>query len=108
MRLVSRAAVHSFYLSDAESRGIKRGDIVKLYNDRGAVLGIAELTERIKPGVVHAYESSAKYDPLEPGKVGSIDKGGCVNLLTPARLMSKNVAGMAPNSCLIEIAKWEV
>jgi molybdopterin guanine dinucleotide-containing S/N-oxide reductase-like protein len=94
--------------SDAEARDIKNGDIVKLYNDRGAVLGIAQVTERIRPGVVHSYESSGIYDPLEPGKAGSIDRGGCVNLLTPSRLISKNAPGMAPNSCLIEISKWEV
>jgi trimethylamine-N-oxide reductase (cytochrome c) len=92
---------------DAKVRGIKDGDIVKLYNDRGAVLCIAQVTERIKPGIVHSYASSAKYDPLEPGKPGSVDRGGCVNLLTSDRPMSKNVPGMAPNSCLIEIAKWE-
>jgi trimethylamine-N-oxide reductase (cytochrome c) len=92
---------------DAEERGIRHEDIVKLYNDRGAVLCIAQVTERIKPGVVHSYESSAKYDPLEPGKPGSIDRGGCVNILTPSRMISKNAPGMAPNSCLVEIAKWE-
>jgi molybdopterin guanine dinucleotide-containing S/N-oxide reductase-like protein len=92
---------------DASARGIKNEDIVKLYNDRGAVLGIAQVTERIRPGVIHSYESSIKYDPLEPGKPGSVDRGGCMNQLTPSRMMSKNVAGMAPNSCLIEIKKWE-
>ena len=95
-------------VSDAVPRGIKHGDIVKLYNDRGAVLGIADLTERVKPGLVHSYESSASYDPLEPGKPGSVDKGGCVNLLTSNRMLSQNAPGMAPNSCLIEIEKWEV
>ena len=92
---------------DADSRGIKDGDIIKMHNDRGAVLGIAQVTERMAPGVVHSYESSGVYDPLERGKVGSIDRGGCVNLLTPARLMSKNAPGMAPNSCLVEISRWE-
>jgi len=94
--------------SDANARGIKDGDIVKLYNDRGATLGIAQVTERVRPGVVHSYESSGKYDPLEPGKPGSIERAGCVNLLTPSRMLSKNAPGMANNSCLIEISKWEV
>jgi trimethylamine-N-oxide reductase (cytochrome c) len=61
----------------------------------------------MKPGVVHCYESSGIYDPLEPGKAGSIDRGGCINLLTPGRMISKNAPGMANNSCLIEIEKWE-
>jgi molybdopterin guanine dinucleotide-containing S/N-oxide reductase-like protein len=92
--------------SDAGPRGIQNGDIVKLYNDRGAVLCLAVLTERIKPGVVHSYASSTRYDPLEPGKPGSVDQGGCVNLLTSSRMLSKNAPGMTPNSCLIEIEKW--
>ena len=94
--------------ADAGPRGIRHGDIVKMYNDRGAVLGIAQITERLRPGVVHSFQASAKYDPLEPGKPGSTDKGGCVNLLTPARMVSKNAPGMASNSCLVEITKWEV
>ena len=94
--------------SDAQLRGIQNGDIIKLHNDRASVLGIAHLTERVLPGVVHAYEASAKYDPVEPGKPGSVDRGGCVNLLTPDRMMSKNAPGFAPNSCLIEITKFEV
>jgi molybdopterin guanine dinucleotide-containing S/N-oxide reductase-like protein len=91
---------------DASERGIRNGDIVKLYNDRATVLCIAVLTERVRRGVVHSYASSAKYDPLEPGNPSSPDRGGCVAMLTPGRMMSKNVAGMAANSCLIEIEKW--
>ena len=94
--------------SDAEPRGIQNGDFIKAYNDRGAVLGVAVITERVRPGTVHTYQAGAKYDPIEPGKPGSIDKGGCVNLLTPSRMVSKNAPGMANNSCLVEITKWEV
>ncbi len=93
--------------SDARPRGIRHGDTVKMYNDRGAVLGIAHVTERVRPGVIHSYQAGAKYDPLEPGKPGSVDKGGCVNLLTPSRMVSKHASGMANNSCLVEICRWE-
>jgi len=93
---------------DAEPRCIKNGDIVKLHNDRGAVLCLAQVTERVRPGVVHCYQASGVYDPLEPGKPYSVDKGGCVNILTSSRMLSKNAPGMAPNSCLVEISKWEV
>jgi molybdopterin guanine dinucleotide-containing S/N-oxide reductase-like protein len=94
--------------SDAEPRGIRHGEIVKMYNERGAVLGVVQITERVRPGLIHSYQAGAKYDPLEPGKPGSIDKGGCTNLLTPSRMVSKNAPGMANNSCLVEISKWEV
>ncbi len=91
---------------DAEKRNIKEGDIVKAFNDRGAVLLVAQLTHRVPPGVVHSWESCAIYDPIgEPG--ASPDRGGCINLLTPHRFVSKNACGMAPGSCLIEIEKWE-
>ena len=91
---------------DARARGIENGDVIKLYNDRGGVLCAAVVTERVRRGVVHSPVSSAKYDPLEPGNPHSVDRGGCVALLTPGRMMSQNVAGMAPNSCLIEVEKW--
>jgi molybdopterin guanine dinucleotide-containing S/N-oxide reductase-like protein len=93
--------------SDAATRGIKGRDIVRLYNDRGAVLCIAEVTERMRPGVVHSYYGSGRYDPLERGNPNSIDRGGCVSILTSSRTLSKNVPGMAPNSCLVEIERWE-
>jgi molybdopterin guanine dinucleotide-containing S/N-oxide reductase-like protein len=89
---------------DAQKRGIKDNDIVNAYNDRGTVLLAAQVTERVPPGVVHSYESCAIYEPIgEPGE--SPDRGGCINLLTPHRYMSKNACGQAPNSCLIEIKK---
>jgi molybdopterin guanine dinucleotide-containing S/N-oxide reductase-like protein len=93
---------------DAEPRGIRNGDIVKMYNDRGTVLGIAVVTERLRPGVIHSYQASRRYEPLEPGKPGSPDRGACTNQLTPSRMTSKNACGMAPMSCLVEISKWEV
>jgi len=93
--------------SDAAARNINSGDIVRLYNDRGAVLCIAQVTERMRPGVVHCYYGSGKYDPLEPGNPDSPDRGGCVSILTPVRLLSGNVPGMAPNSCLVQIDRWE-
>ncbi|MFC1845969.1 molybdopterin-dependent oxidoreductase [Chloroflexota bacterium] len=93
---------------DAGARGINDGDIIKIYNDRATVLGIAQVTERVKPGVIHSYEASSKYEPLVPGDPASPDMGGCVNMLTSSRLMSKNTPGMAPNSCLVDVAKWEL
>ena len=35
---------------DAKQRGIKHGDIVKLYNDRGAILGVAWLHRKSQEG----------------------------------------------------------
>jgi len=92
---------------EAVERSIQNGDLIKVYNDRGVVLGIAQITERVRPGTIHCYTSSGKYDPLEPGKAYSPDRGGCINILTPGRMISKNAPGMACNTCLVEIARWD-
>lgn len=91
---------------DADKRGIQDGDLVRVFNDRGAVICAAQVTERLAPGTVHSYESCADYDPLgKPGE--SADRAGCINILTPSRFITKNSSGMAPNSCLVEIAKYD-
>ncbi|MGI9259339.1 MAG: molybdopterin-dependent oxidoreductase [Gammaproteobacteria bacterium] len=91
---------------DAEARKIRDNDLIRLYNDRGSVICAARLTERIMPGVVHACESSAVYDPVgKPGQ--SADRGGCVNQLTNHRSQSRKSSSMAPNACLIEIERWQ-
>jgi trimethylamine-N-oxide reductase (cytochrome c) len=91
---------------DAAARGIGENQLVKMFNDRGAVICAAQLTERVAPGLVHSYESSAVYDPIgEPGK--SPDRGGCVNILTPSRMMIKKSHSMAALSCLVEVETWK-
>ena len=91
--------------SDAKDRGINQNDLVKVFNDRGAVICAAQLTERLPPGTVHSYESSANYDPIgRPGE--SPDRGGCINLLTPSRPMIKKSHSLAANSCLVQLEKW--
>jgi trimethylamine-N-oxide reductase (cytochrome c) len=90
---------------DAEVRGIRDRDRVKVFNDRGAVICAAQLTQRVPGGTVHSYESSALYDPIgEPG--ASPDRGGCMNILTPSRPMIKKSHSFAANSCLVQIEKW--
>jgi trimethylamine-N-oxide reductase (cytochrome c) len=90
---------------DAKARGINNNDLVKVFNDRGAVICAARITERIPSGTVHSYESSANYDPI--GKPGSSpDRGGCMNQLTPSRMMIKKSHSHAANSCLVQIEKW--
>ncbi len=91
--------------NDATERGINDKDLVEVFNDRGRVICAAQVTERVPPGTVHSYESSAEYDPLgKPGE--STDRGGCINLLTPSRYITKKSCGMAPNSCLVQIQKY--
>lgn len=62
---------------DAQARGIRDGDRVRVFNDRGEMIIPAQVTERIMPGVVDVPQG-AWYSPDERG----IDRGGCANVLT--------------------------
>ena len=91
---------------DAAARGIKQHDLVKVYNDRGAVICAAVLTQRLSRGVAHSFESSALYEPMgEPGR--SVDRGGVVNLLTPHRSQTMSTHSLAGSQALVEIELWD-
>ncbi len=91
---------------DAAARGIKKGDLVKVFNDRGAVICAALPTQRLPRGVCHGYESSAIYDPMgTPGK--SVDRGGCLNLLTPERSQVSRTHSLAGANALVEVEPWD-
>ena len=51
----------------AAERGIKNGDIVKVFNERGTVLGGAYVTERMMPGVAY-MDHGARCDWIITGK----------------------------------------
>jgi trimethylamine-N-oxide reductase (cytochrome c) len=91
---------------DAAERGIHKHDLVKVYNDRGAVICAALPTQRLPRGVCHGYESSAIYDPMgEPGK--SVDRGGCLNLLTPERTQTRSTHSIAGSNALVAVELWD-
>ena len=89
---------------DAAARGIANGDIVKVFNERGVVLGGAYISERIMPGAV-SMDHGARYDAIIPGE---IDRGGAINTITPHNITSKNATGMAVSGFLIEVEKVSV
>jgi trimethylamine-N-oxide reductase (cytochrome c) len=92
--------------ADAEARGIATGDLVKVFNERGAVICAAQITARLPKGIAHGYESSANYQPAgEPGR--SVDIGGCLNLLSPKRSQLKQGHAMSASSALVEIEPWD-
>ena len=91
---------------DAEKRKIKNNDLVKVFNDQGAVICAAQVTDRIMEGSAHGYESCAKYDPLgKPGE--SVDRGGMLNLLTPKKSQIKKAHSMGNSTALVELELWD-
>jgi anaerobic selenocysteine-containing dehydrogenase len=91
---------------DAAERGITKNKLVKVFNDRGAVICAALPTQRLPRSVCHGYESSATYDPMgEPGR--SVDRGGCLNLLTPHKTQTKSTHSLAGANSLVQIELWD-
>ena len=87
--------------ADAAARGIKDGDIVRIYNERGAVLAGAYVVERVMEGSI-SMDHGARYDPIVPGE---FDRGGAINTITPHNKTSKNATGMVCSSFLVEVEK---
>ena len=85
---------------DAESREIKDGDLVDIYNDNGRIRIPAKVTPRIIPGAVVVYQGSW-YNPNEKG----VDLGGCANVLTNDVYSPGGAFPM--NSTLVEIELFE-
>ena len=91
---------------DAAELGLVDGDICKLFNERGAVLGGVIVSERIMPGALY-QDHGARTDVLEYG-VGGLDRGGANNLICPTAVTSKNAAGEVTNGFLVGIEKVDV
>ena len=87
---------------DAEARGIKTGDTVKVFNERGAFLRPASVTRTVMPGViVIPHGAGARIDP-ETG----IDISGADNVLTPSnRSTTPFLNGW--NSNLVQYEKYD-
>jgi len=86
---------------DAQPRGIKTGDIVQAFNERGIVLCGALVWERVMPGAV-SIDHGARCDAILPGR---IDRGGAIDLISPEGTTSKNCVGQATSGFLVDVQK---
>jgi len=86
---------------DAEMRGIKDGDIVRVFNERGGVLCGARVFERIMAGVI-SIDHGARTDTIIPGK---LDRGGAINAISPENITSTHCAGQATSGFLAELER---
>ena len=86
---------------DAAARGIDDGDILRLFNDRGACLAGARVTPDVRPGVV-VLPTGAWYDPEAPG---GLDRHGNPNVLTLDKGTSRLAQGSSAHTTLVEVEK---
>jgi biotin/methionine sulfoxide reductase len=91
--------------TDAAARGVTDGDVVRVFNDRGACLAGVVVTDAVSPGVT-LLQTGAWYDPDTPGMVGALDRHGNPNVLTLDKGTSKLAQGPSSQTVLVEVEKW--
>jgi len=91
--------------ADAAARGIATGDVVRIFNDRGACLAGAVVSEALRPGVIE-LPTGAWYDPLEQGRAGSLDRHGNPNMLTRDEGCSRLSQGCSAYSTLVQVERY--
>ena len=91
---------------DATARGIADGDLVRVFNDRGACLAAARLSDRIRRGVVR-LSTGAWFDPADQGSNMPLEKHGNPNALTLDIGASKLSQGCIAQTCLVEIERHD-
>ncbi len=84
----------------AKQRGIAAGDVVRVFNDRGACLAGAVLDDSLHPEVCQ-LSTGAWYDPDDDGTC----RAGNPNVLTRDKGTSKLGQGPSPHTCLVEVEK---
>ena len=90
---------------DAAARHIGDGDIVRLYNDRGACLAGAILSDALRPGVVQ-MATGAWYDPEDPAAAAPFCVHGNPNVLTRDAGTSRLAQGCTGQLVLVEIERY--
>lgn len=90
---------------DAKARGLKDGDIARVYNDRGQILVGIKVTDEIRPSVVRISEGGW-FDPVNSREIGSLCRYGDVNNLTTGVATSKLSQANCGHTALVEIEKF--
>lgn len=89
---------------DADTRGIKTGDIVRVFNDRGACLAAAQVDAAVVPRVA-MMATGAWFDPA--ATAGDPERHGNPNVLTLDVGTSKLTQGPSALSALVDIERWD-
>ena len=95
--------VLSMHPQAAADRGIAEGDIVRVYNERGACLAGVRLDAGMRADVV-TLPTGAWFRPSDPESEHSLELNGNPNVLTRDHGTSKLAQGPSAHTCLVEVA----
>jgi biotin/methionine sulfoxide reductase len=89
---------------DAKARGIGNGEVVRVFNARGACFAGVLITEAVRPGVVR-LSCGAWYDPADDNEK-PVCAHGNANVLTRDHGTSRLSQGPSSATALVEVEKW--
>ena len=101
LKIEGREPVHINPL-DAQVGNIEEGDVVRLFNDRGACYAAAVLDEKLRQGVLQ-LSTGAWYDPIMEGDGAGNCKHGNPNVLTRDSGTSRLAQGPVAHACLVKL-----
>ncbi|AUO63680.1 trimethylamine N-oxide reductase I catalytic subunit [Citrobacter freundii complex sp. CFNIH2] len=90
---------------DATARGLKAGDIARVFNARGQILAGVVISPDYAPGVIRIHEG-AWYSPLEGGKAGTLCTYGDPNVLSADIATSQLAQGPSAHTLLVEVERY--
>jgi biotin/methionine sulfoxide reductase len=90
---------------DAAARGLGDGQVVRVFNDRGAIAAGLRVTDELRRGVV-AMATGAWWNPARAGATEAPCLHGNANVLTQDVPTSRLGQGSAAQSCLVQIEAW--
>ena len=91
---------------DAGRRGLSAGDVVRVFNDRGACLAGLVVDDRLRHGVVQ-LSTGAWYDPEDPADTDAMCVHGNPNVLTADIGTSSLAKGCTGAHVLVEVEKFD-
>jgi len=103
-KVAGREAI-TMHPDTAAARGIRPGDVVRVFNDRGACLAGARIDDAMRADVV-VLPTGAWYDPLVPGEIGTLEKHGNPNVLTIDKGTSKLTQGCIAHTALVQVERY--
>ncbi|MCD7052096.1 molybdopterin-dependent oxidoreductase [Rhodococcus sp. BH2-1] len=92
--------------ADAADRGLAAGEVVRVFNDRGACLAGVVLDDGVRRGVVQ-LSTGAWYDPLDPSDPNSMCVHGNPNVLTADVGSSRLAHGCTGQHVLVEVERFD-
>lgn len=90
---------------DATRRGIAIGDVVRVFNDRGACLAGASVTDSVMRNVVQ-LATGAWFEPVDASDPATMCNHGNPNMVTTDRGTSRLAQACTGQHALVEIERW--